>query len=314
MIEFVSADITKDDCFNEVVNGCWGVAHVASPVNLGAEGKKDPQKNYVDPAVKGTLGLLNACFKAGVKRIVITSSTAIMNPDPDKHGKTPYVETDRNKVATLKYDPYSLSKMAASDAMDKWLAEKSEDERPRVVTIHPSCVWGPQQNANVTSSNLILKLLVTGEYPLAPPLCWSPVDVRDIAHAHVVGLLNDKARGRYIVSNPGGASMPTYAKFLKAKYPDAPVPTHRMPQWMFKLVSYFDHRIEPSWVDWSTKLHSFDGSKIVKELGFEYKHSYEIKDPNASYDEKNFPENLQKTLMETVESFFTHDIVKRKEK
>jgi len=283
-------------------------------VNLGTEGRKDPQKSYVDPAVKGTLGLLKACQQAGVKRVVITSSVAIVSPDPEKHGKTPYTETDRNKVATLKYDPYSLSKMSAADAMDKWLSEQPESDRPRVVTIHPSCVWGPQQNSSVTSSNQIIKALLTGEYPLAPPLCWCPVDVRDIAHAHVIGLLNDKAHGRYIVSNPGGASMQVYAKFLKSKYPDAPIPLRRMPQWMLKLVSYFDHRIEPSFVDWSTKLHSFDGSKIVKELGFEYQYGYELKDPNAEYDPANFPENLQKTLMDSVESFYTHEIVKQKKK
>jgi len=303
-VEFVNVDLNKEDAFAEVVKGCWGVCHVASPVNLGTEGRKDPQKSYVEPAVKGTISLLEACQKNGVRNVVITSSVAILSPDPEKHGKSPYVETDRNKLATLKYDPYSLSKMTACDAMDKWLSEQPSDTVPRVATIHPSCIFGPQQNGNVSSSNQIIKGLLTGEYPLAPPLCWSPVDVRDIAHAHTTVLLNPKAKGRYVVSNPGGASMKAYALFLKSKYPSFPIPTHRMPQWMLKMVAFFDHRIEPSFVDWVTKYHSFDGSKIERELGFKYQFGFEMKDPNVEYDPTNFPENLQKTLMDTVESFF----------
>jgi len=311
-LEFVSCDISKDGAFEEVVKGCWGVVHVASPVNGGSAGRKDPQNFYVEPAVRGTLGLLKACQAAGVKRIVITSSVAILSPDPEKHGKVPYTEADSNKVANLTYDPYSLSKMKAEEASSKFLADVPEAERPRVVTIHPVCVWGPQQNNSVTSSNQIIKALVTGEYPLAPPLCWCPVDVRDVAHAHTTALLNDRANGRYIVSCPGAASMQTYAKWFKTKYPKLPIPTRRMPVWILRLVAKFDHRIEPSFVDWSTKLHSFDGSKIERELGFKYQYGFQVKDPNAEYDVANFPENLQKTLTDVVESFIKFGVIKEK--
>ena len=53
--------------------------HTASPYTLDA---KDPQKDLVDPAVKGTNNVLES--KAGtVKRVVLTSSMAAITDEPD---------------------------------------------------------------------------------------------------------------------------------------------------------------------------------------------------------------------------------------
>jgi len=311
-LEFMNADLDKDGAFDEPAKGCWGVIHVASPVVQGTAGKKNPKEQFVEPAIKGTLSLLKGCKAAGVKRIVITSSVAIVSPDPQKHGKSAYTETDKNCVATLEYDPYSVSKMEAAAAMEKWLSELPESERPRVVTIHPGCVWGPQQNASVTSSNQIIRALANGEYPLAPPLVWPPVDVRDVAAAHVLGLTNDNAKGRYIVCNPGCMTMSTLGKYIKSKYAVLSVPSMKMPVWLLRFVSHFDHRIQPSFVDWSTKFHCFDGSKITKELGFKYQYGYEVKEPNSDMDPAHLPEHLQKTIDDTIDSFFKFGICKQK--
>jgi nucleoside-diphosphate-sugar epimerase len=66
------------------------VVHTASPYHLNV---KDPVKDFLDPAIKGTMGLLKSIKAYGptVKRIVITSSSAaILNPN--KHAKV-YDET-----------------------------------------------------------------------------------------------------------------------------------------------------------------------------------------------------------------------------
>jgi nucleoside-diphosphate-sugar epimerase len=57
------------------------VVHTASPYHLNVQ---DPVKDFLDPAVKGTTGLLKSIKQYGptVKRVVITSSSAaILNPD-----------------------------------------------------------------------------------------------------------------------------------------------------------------------------------------------------------------------------------------
>lgn len=64
------------------VEGCagGGVFHVASPCTL--EDPVDPQTELVDPAVKGTLNVLAAAKKFGVRRVVLTASISAMVPNP----------------------------------------------------------------------------------------------------------------------------------------------------------------------------------------------------------------------------------------
>jgi len=143
------------------------------------------------------------------------------------------------------------------------------EERFQVVTIHPSLVLGPQQNTAVTSSNITVKMLLSGEYPFAPPIHWRTVDVRDVARAHRVALESDAAQGRYvppsltpngntrtltyvlqqklryIVCNTEGLWMVDQARILRKHFPAYPVPRFEMPLWLLKAASIFDSRITP---------------------------------------------------------------------
>lgn len=59
--------------WDAAVAGCEYVLHVASP--LGTDSPKDPNELIV-PARDGTLRVLRAAIRAGVKRVVMTSSVA----------------------------------------------------------------------------------------------------------------------------------------------------------------------------------------------------------------------------------------------
>lgn len=61
--------------FDEAVESVEGIAHIASPFHYKVT---DPHRDLINPAVNGTIGLLESARKFGkdVKRIVITSSAA----------------------------------------------------------------------------------------------------------------------------------------------------------------------------------------------------------------------------------------------
>ena len=65
----------SDKGWDDAMNGCTYVLHVASPFVFAEP--KDEQE-MIKPAVEGTLRVVKAAQKAGVRRMVLTSSTFAM--------------------------------------------------------------------------------------------------------------------------------------------------------------------------------------------------------------------------------------------
>jgi len=60
-------------------------------------------------------------------------------------------------------------------------------------------------------------------------------------------------------------------KVIKSKFSEYPVPTLSMPSIILRIASLFDGRITPELLATAGQVsQSFDGSKIERELGFEY--------------------------------------------
>ena len=72
LVSFFTADLTQDAGWGEATAGCDYVLHVASP--LSSSVPRD-ENELIIPARDGTLRVLRASREAGVKRVVITSST-----------------------------------------------------------------------------------------------------------------------------------------------------------------------------------------------------------------------------------------------
>ena len=72
-LEFHICDLLEDKGWDAAVDGCDYVLHVASPFILEVPSDEDV---LIKPAVDGTLRVLNACSKANVKKVVLTSSVA----------------------------------------------------------------------------------------------------------------------------------------------------------------------------------------------------------------------------------------------
>src|SRR5665213_2130731 len=74
-LSFTAADLTADDGWGEAVADCESVLHIASPLGHGGD-----DEGLIAAARDGTLRVLEAAVAAGVKRVVMTSSTAACTP------------------------------------------------------------------------------------------------------------------------------------------------------------------------------------------------------------------------------------------
>ncbi|KAL0062381.1 hypothetical protein AAF712_010727 [Marasmius tenuissimus] len=214
-------DIAKEGAFDEAVKGVDAVEHVASPFHMNAD---DPNE-LIEPAVKGTVGILESVKKYGdkVKRVVITSSCAAVGLPMDK--PMVFDENDWNDIAIREtqelgrkapgVNKYRASKTLAEKAVWAFVSENSGLAWD-VVVLNPPFVFGPATNYVPTPDKLgtsatdWYKTLMTYEPDAAgkseqalTARVSSWVDVRDVAEAHVRALLKQEAGGNRIIVSAG---------------------------------------------------------------------------------------------------------------
>jgi len=199
-VELFEADLLVEGSFDECFTGCSAVFHVASPFVFTSE---DPQKKLIDPAVKGTLNVLESCKRVGVKRVVLTSSVAAvveqdLATNPDKYKDRVWTEKDWNTTCTIENAPYFLSKVLAEKAA--W--EFCEKNAIVLTTICPNFVMGPPLSTrrDSTSVNMVQQLL-NGAYieEGLPNWAYGLVHVRTVAESHTLALENKGAENERIL-------------------------------------------------------------------------------------------------------------------
>jgi dihydroflavonol-4-reductase len=192
-LELAEADLLDEDAYDEAVVGLEYVMHVASPFVLDVE---DPQRDLLDPAVKGTLSVFESAVRAGgVKRIVLTSSFAAISGGT-RDGS--WSEADWNNTSTLESGSYAYSKTMAERAAWTFM----EDRQPSfdLVVINPTGVIGPSIVGRVNQTHQVLIGATKGDYPGIINIEFPLVDVRDVATAHIRAMENHDASGRYLTS------------------------------------------------------------------------------------------------------------------
>lgn len=189
-LTLVAADLMDTDPFGANLEADT-VVHMASPYVMDV---RDPQRDLVDPAVKGTLALLrSASSSPSVKRVVLTSSMASVTDEPDGRLLT---EADWNMRSSLTRNPYYYSKTMAERAA--WDFMQTEKPGFDLVVINPFLVIGPAHTPAINTSNQIFVDLLGGKYPVVMALDWGFVDVRDVADAHLAAVDRPQAQGRYL--------------------------------------------------------------------------------------------------------------------
>lgn len=205
-------DIAKPGAFDEAVQlntPLDAVIHTASPLNMNVT---DMQKEVLDPAIQGTIGLLASIkrYAPSVKRVVVLSSLAAMI-DFSKGDRPSHTYTAKD------WNPITHEE-ALRDAVNAYRGSKTfaeraawdfmEQEKPgfSLTTLNPPFVFGPVMQylsslEALNNSNKRFVALLSGVLLPTTFYCW--IDVRDVALGHVKAMEDESTAGERIFFTSG---------------------------------------------------------------------------------------------------------------
>ena len=196
-LEFVEGDLRDVAAVTSAVKGARHVFHVAADYRLWA---RDPREIFA-ANVDGTRNVMQAALRAGVERVVYTSSVATLALRPDG---TPADETsplsEQQGIGA-----YKRSKIAAERLVEAMIAR---DGLPAVI-VNPSTPVGPR-DVKPTPTGRIIVEAACGRIPGFVDTGLNLVHVDDVAAGHLAALERGVIGERYIL---GGANV-TFADML----------------------------------------------------------------------------------------------------
>ncbi|MCL6459294.1 MAG: aldehyde reductase [Gorillibacterium sp.] len=236
-LTFFAADLTSDVGWDAAIAGCDYVLHVASP--LGGDNPKDDLDTLIIPARDGALRVLRAATKAGVKRVVMTSSCAAATPSmksEDSFIDESFWSDPEDKGLNTYRKSKTISEWAA------WQFMKEYDGPTTLTTILPGAVFGPVLTADNLGSVQVIGRLLQGRVPGNPRLGFEIVDVRDLADMHIRAMTSSAAAGQRFIAVGEFIWMTDISKTLRSKLGGAAskVPTRTIPDFVLRLLSLLD--------------------------------------------------------------------------
>lgn len=170
-LEIVSGDVRDPNLCRHITQGVDTVFHLAALIAIPYS--YVAPDSYVDTNVKGTLNVCQAARDAGVKRLIVTSTSEV-------YGTAQYVPIDE-KHPKQPQSPYSATKIGA-DALA--LSFHNAFDLP-VVVARPFNTYGPRQSARAIIPTIISQI-AAGK---------SRIEVGDLTPTRDFNFVTDTAAG-----------------------------------------------------------------------------------------------------------------------
>ena len=228
-------NLTEDDGWDEGMEGCDYLLHVASPIAL----ENHNEDFFVKPAVAGVKRAFKYAKKHNVKKVVLTSSVAAIFDTLEE--KSDYDETDWSDPENPSISHYAKSKTLAEKAA--WDFVDNEDNPFELAVINPALVIGPSLSGDLGESNKAIAMVTTGKMPVAVPLQFGYVDVRDVAAAHLLAMQNSNSNGERFALAEKDLWYKDVAKVLRDNGFDK-APTFNVPVWLAKILANFSKELK----------------------------------------------------------------------
>ena len=248
-VEKVTGDLRDPESLARGVAGCEVVFHVAADYRLWSKNPDELYRSNVD----GTRNLLEAAERAGVERIVYTSTVGCIGMPRERLG-------DENT-------PVSIADMAGHYKKSKWLAEQVAREKARaglpVIIVNPTAPIGDHDWKPTPTGKVIVDFL-RNQMPAFVDTGLNLVDVRDVALGHLLAAERGCPGERYIL----GCENLTLQQILGRLAPiaDKPAPKMKVPY----AVAYATGVITTAWANFSGKppLAPLEAVKMARKKMF----------------------------------------------
>jgi len=236
-LEFVELDLLDDRGWDDAMEGVRFLQHTASPFVLDLPADK---MDLIRPAVEGTERALNAALRAGIGRIVLTSSVAAIAYGHDPARTTPFTAADWTDLEGRGVNAYTESKTRAERRA--WEIVRGFGHETVLVTINPSAILGPLLDEDPGTSALLVKRLLDGSVPALPRISFGIVDIRDVAEAHLRAMTDPAAGGKRFPMAERTLFMAEVTAIIREGIPERArkLPRLAMPDWGMRLYGLFD--------------------------------------------------------------------------
>jgi dihydroflavonol-4-reductase len=263
-LELIRGDVLVGDELAGALDGCEAVFHLAGMVSRDPDDGQRMMRVHVD----GTRRLMELAAEAGVKRIVVASTS----------GTVAVSETDEILDESAGYAtevvagwPYYASKIY----QEKLAFDLGERLGVEVVCVNPSLLLGPGDR-RLSSTGDVLKFL-RRQLPVVPDGGVNFVDVRDAAAATVNALDRGRPGERYLLGGPNWSFRDFFGRLervSKVGRPRLRLPAKWNKWGATALESIYRARgkeppVDRISVEMSEHFWYCDSSKAERELGFE---------------------------------------------
>lgn len=182
--ERVSCDVLDRRAVRRALRGVDRVFHAAGMTSV----RPQDERRLFEINVGGARTVLQECLRAGVERVTYTSSAAALGPA--RRGGT---ADERQAFPAGQLGIPYVDSVHEGEAEAMALA----DEGLALVCVNPTVVFGPG-DVHVTSTRLVRSFLL-GHVPAYADGALNVVDVRDVAHGHLLADTHGAVGERYLL-------------------------------------------------------------------------------------------------------------------
>lgn len=261
-VEIVEGDVNDRQRIGDALRGCDVLYHLAAIYKLWM---KDPSLIY-EVNVEGTKTVLWAAYKAGLRKVVYTSSIAAVGMRPDGQ---PADETTA----------FNMWEESNAYIRSKWLSERDAlrfaAEGLPLTIVNPSFPFGERDIGPTPTGKFVVQAL-RGQVPGYMEGGFNCVDVEDVAEAHLLAEERGRVGERYIAA---GHNV-TYKDFYEtvARIAGLKAPRRKLPgrvMWALgwameqyaERVSHKEPLMTYKAARWASRNVWFDNAKARRELG-----------------------------------------------